>query len=309
MPVASGNYSQQGQRITVNSLIKDPLMIRGRMLDISRNQFMMEDILRKVPGVASGVIGYEESAPLFASEDPSVVAEGGEIPLITGEDGVPKAAFTIKLGAGIKITREMRTRDRIDLVDRRMKQVRNTFVRAWERRMFTALNSAPTLSMNASADWSLATTDIRKDVLTGTRLVREASLSGATPGPNVDDYLGFEPDTLVMSTRTEALFFANDSVIDVYRNGSVLDTKNPMYVGTLEREFMGLRVLTSRYMDDGFVWILQRKEVGGYSDEYPYDATPLYEDKPRQSWRSDVTRRTAIFIDQPKAAVKIDIDV
>lgn len=309
MPVPSGSYSQQGQRITVNSLIKDPLIIRGRMFDLMRNQFMMEDILRRVPGAAAGVIGYEESAPLFADEDPSIVAEGGEIPLVVGQDGALKAAFTVKLAAGIQITREMRTRNRIDLVDRRMKQIRNTMIRAWERRMFTALDAAPTLTMNASADWATSTTDIRTDVLKAAGLVREASLSGATPGPNVDDYLGFEPDTLVMSTRTRDLFFGNDSVIEVYKNGSVLDTKNPMYTGTLEREFMGLRILTSRFMTDSYVWIMERNTVGGYSDEYPLSTTPLYELKQRQSWRADTDRRTAIFVDQPKAAVKLDIDV
>lgn len=307
MPVASGNYSQQGMRITVNGLIKDPLMIRQRFLRLARQQFMMEDLLRKVPGTQSGVVGYEESAPLFASEDPSVVAEGGEIPLIVGEDGVPKAAFTVKLGAGIEITRETRDRNRVDKVTQRMEQVRNTFVRAWERRMFDALNAAPTLSQAAGTAWTSSTAPIRQDVLTALRAVREANMSDATPGPDVDDYLGFEPDTLVMSTRTEANFFNNDSVVEVYKTGGSLDTKQPMYTGTLERTFMGLRVLVSRFMADDFVWVMERKTVGGYSDERPLNVTPLYEDKPREVWRADAVRRTAIFVDQPKAAIKLDI--
>lgn len=305
MPTPSGNYSQQGYRITVNGLIKDPLLIRQRFLKLSAQQFMMEDLLRKVPGTQSGVVGYEESAPIFASEDPSVVAEGGEIPLITGEDGVPKAAFTVKLGAGIEITRETRDRNRMDKVTQRMRQVRNTFVRAWERRMFDALDASSAPTQTASGAWGTSTTNIRSDVLTALRSVREANLSGAAPGPNVDDYLGFEPDTLVMSTRTEAKFFNNDSVVDVYKTGGTLDTKQPMYTGTLERTFMGLRVLVSRFMADDFVWVMERKTVGGYSDERPLGVTPLYEDRPRECWRADAVRRTAIFVDQPKAAIKI----
>lgn len=305
--VLTGMYSSQGVRVTVNAMIKDPLMIRGRLLDMSRNQFMMEDLLRRVPGTQSGVVQFTESAPLFAAEDPSLVAEGAEIPLITGEDGVPRAAFTVKMGAGIEITREARDRNRVDKVSQRLKQVRNTFVRAWERRMFTALESAATLTGTASASWATATTDIRGDVLTALRKVREASVSGATPGPDVDDYLGYEPDTLVMSTRTEALFFGNDTVAEVYERGSSLDPKNPRYTGTLEKEFMGLRVLTSRFMSDDFVWIMERKTVGGYSDERPLGVTPLYENKPREIWRADAVRRTAIFVDEPKAAIKLDI--
>jgi len=306
--VATGVYSSGGLKISVADMIKDPLIIRERMLDISRNQFMMEDLLRRVPPAQSGVIAYSESAPLFAAEDPEIVAEGAEIPLITGEDGVPKAAFTVKRAAGIEVTIETRNRNRVDKVNQRMVQVRNTFVRAMERAMFTALSNATTLTGTAAATWLTGTTaDIRGDVLTSLRKVREASLSGATPGPDVNDYLGFEPDTLVMSTRTEAVFFNNDSVAEVYERGSVLDPKAPRYTGTLEKEFMGLRVLTSRFMDDGFVWIMERKTVGGFSDERPLSVTPLYEDKPRETWRADVVRHTGIFIDQPKAAIKLDI--
>jgi len=305
MPLAVGNYSQQGMRLTVNAMIKDPLFVRARLLDIARNEFMMEDLLRNAGQNNSGVVAYAESEGLYADEDPSVVAEGGEIPLITTSQGLQKAAFGVKLGAGIEITREARDRNRVDQVIRSITKVRNTFVRTWERRMFQALLTAPTLTMAASAAWGTASTNIRSDVLTAMRAVREASVSGATPGPLVDDYLGFEPDTLVMSTRTEAKFFNNTSVTEVYKYGGALDTKQPMYTGTLEREFMGLRILRSRFMADDIVWILQRKEVGGYSDERPLQITPLYEDKPRETWRADAVRNTVLFIDQPKAAIKI----
>lgn len=307
MPVAAGNYSQQGYRVTVNSYINDPLLVRARMLDISRNEFMMESILRNAGGNNSGVVEYEEAGPLYADSDPLLVAEGAEIPLLTGQDGIMRAAFTAKYGAGIEITQETKDRNKVSQVERRMKQVRNSFIRLWERKMFTALNTASTLTLNRSAIWSNSATNIRSDVLTAIRLVREASISGATPGPNVDDYLGFEPDTLVMSTRTEALFFNNTSVTDVYKNNgsSTLGDKQPMYTGTLERDFMGLTVMRSRFMADDIVWILQRNEVGGYSDERPFQVSPLYRDNPREVWRADAVRRTAIFIDQPKAACKI----
>lgn len=303
-----GTYSSSGNRLFVNDLIKDPLLIRGRLLDMARNQFMMEDVLRRVPGTQSGVVQWSETTPLFASEDPSIVAEGGEIPLIQGEDGVPRAAFTVKIAAGIEITREARDRNRIDQVNKRLTQVRNSFVRVHERRMLSALNAAATLTMDSTLPWTTNTAaPIRSDVLTAIRTVREANASNTPGGPDVNDYLGYEPDTLVMSTRTEALFFNNDSVTEVYERGSSLDMKQPMYTGTLEKTFMGLRVLTSRFMEDDVVWIMERKTVGGFSDERPLGVTPLYEDKPREVWRADAVRRTAIFIDEPKAAIKIDI--
>lgn len=305
MPTAAGMYSQQGLRVAVNDYIKDPKLIGARMLDISRNQFMMEDLLRNDGGNDSGMVRFETDSPLFADSDPLIVAEGGEIPLITGSDGVPRAAFTVKYGAGIEITREARSRNKIDQIDRRMKQVRNSFVRLYEKLMFNAFNAAVTQTYAASGAWATAGTNIRMDVINASSIVREANASGTVAGPNVEDYLGFEPDTLVISTRTRDKLFGNTSITSIYGQGFTYDTKNPVYTGTLEAELVGLRVMTSRFMADNVAWVLERKTVGGYSDEYPLGVEPLYPDRPRQVWRTDVTRRTAIYIDQPKAAVKI----
>lgn len=309
MPVQAGSYSQQGLRVTVNDYIKQPKLIEARMFDIVRMQWIMEDLLRDTGGNDSGVVRYEQDGSLFADGDPLKVAEGGEIPLLTGSDGLAKAAFTVKYAAGLQITKEARTRNKIDQVDKRQKQIRNSFVRLYERLLFNSMDNAGIQIMPASADWATPTTNIRLDVLKAMGIVREANQSGATAGPLVDDYLGFEPDALVMSTRIQDIFFSNDSVIDVYKNGSSLDVKNPLYTGTLEKTFMGLRVLVSRFLPDDAVWVMERKTVGGWSDEYPFQSEPLYPDKPRQVWRTDFFRRTAMFIDQPKAAVKIDIDI
>lgn len=314
--VARGNFSQQGYRVTVNAMLNDPLFVRARLLDISRNQFMMESLLRNAGANNSGVVVYNESESLYADEDPSIVAEGAEIPLVTVSQGIQKAAFGVKTALGIYITRETRDRNRVDTVIGDINKVKNTFVRMWERRMFQALTSAavpalpiasPPTSGGAALGWNNPAANIRMDVLRAIRAVREANQSGATPGPNVDDYLGFEPDTLVMSTRTEALFFGNQSVVDVYKNNgsSTLGDRQPLYTGTLEKTFMGLSVMTSRFMADDIVWVMERKTVGGWSDERPLGVTPLYEDKPRETWRADAVRNSVIFVDQPKAAVKL----
>lgn len=305
MPISAGMYSQQGLRVAVNDYIRNPKLIQARMFDIARNQFMMEDLLRNDGGNDSGMVRFETDAPLFADTDPLIVAEGGEIPLLTGSDGQPRAAFTVKYGAGIEITREARSRNKIDQVDRRMKQVRNSFTRLYEKLMFNAFNAAVTQTSAASGTWATAGTNIRTDIIKAASVVREANASGATAGPGVNDYLGFEPDTLVISTRTRDKLFGNTSITSIYGMGFTYDTKNPVYTGTLEAELVGLRVLVSRFMADDVAWVMERKTVGGYSDEYPFGVEPLYPDKPRQVWRTDVTRRTAIYIDQPKAACKI----
>lgn len=306
MPVASGNYSQQGQRITVNSLIRDPLAIRARFLQLSQGQFIMEELLRRVPGTQSGVVQYEESAPLFADQDPSLVAEAGEIPIVTGSDGVPRAAFTQKYGAGIEITRETRDRNRMDKVNRRITQVRNTFVRLFENKMMSAVDgviaaAAGAQTVNVAATVS-GDTDARGSIREASQIVREAVAT--TEAQQSPSYLGFEPDTIVMSTRTAEALVGNSNITSIY-SSSPMVTRSPVYTGYLERQLLGLRVLTSRYLADNVAYVMERKTIGGYSDERPLNVSPLREDPDRELWRANAVRRTAIFVDQPKAAAKI----
>lgn len=301
-------YSNSGVRITVNAMIKDPLLIRARMLQMMDQQFIMEALLRKAPPAEAGVILYNESTPLFTDDDASVIAEAAEIPLVQGQDGVPKAAFTIKTGMGIEITIEMKNRNRVDLVTTRMTQVKNTIQRHWERRLFNALNAAVpagnTITLGATASWTGGTAGsikIRNNLVDAMQLVREA----VVPNQGTDAYLGFEPNTLVISTRTMAAMMKDDDFRKAYE-GSPLAEKNPYYTGQLEKNVMGLDIMTSRFMNDDYAFLLEKNVVGGYSDERPLNVSPTYPDNDREIWRSNVIRHTGIFIDQPLAIAKIN---
>lgn len=300
-------YSNAGPRITVNSMIKDPTLIRARILQMAQQQFIMEALLRKGPSADAGVVLFNESTPLFTDDDASVIAEAGEIPLVQGSDGVPKAAFTVKTGMGIEISREMRDRNRVDMVTTRMTQVMNTIKRHWERRLFQAYDAAvpagnvidlgPTAATSSWYTGSAPT--IRDNIIDAMQLIREAEV------PNQDDsFLGFEPDTIVISTRTATAILKDDAFVKVYEN-SPLAVKNPFYTGQLEKQAYGLTWLTSRFMSDDAAYLMEAKTSGGYSDERPLQTSPTYPDQPREVWRTDVVRRTAIFVDQPFAVAKI----
>jgi hypothetical protein len=300
-------YSGSGVRITVNAMIKDPLLIRARMLKMMDQQFIMSALLRQAPPAEAGVILYNESTPLFTDDDASVIAEAAEIPLVQGQDGIPKAAFTIKTGLGIEITIEMKNRNRYDLVSTRMNQVKNTILRHWERRLFNALNAAVpagnTLTLSNAQSWNggtAGTIKIRNNLIDASQLVREA----VVPNQGTDAYLGFEPDTLVISTRTMAVMMKDDDFRKAYE-GSPLAERNPYYTGQLEKNVMGFDIITSRFMNDDYAFLLEKNTVGGYSDERPLQVTPTYPDQDREIWRSNVVRQTGIFIDQPFAIAKI----
>lgn len=307
MPVQT-QYSGQGPRLTVNMMIADPLLIRARMLRMADQQFIMQALLRPVPAATSGALVYSESDPLFAQDDAAEVAEGGEIPLGMGQDGIPRVAHTIKTALGIEITREMRDRNRIDLVQKRMDQVRNTFIRNWERRLFTAFDAATaaTGSVVAGTAWSNPSTgDPRRDILAAIKLVTESRAQYANlDANNQQDFFGFVPDAMVISTTASYNLMQSSNFVNLYLAGNIAD-RNPFYTGQLERTVLGCEVFTSRFIPATSVYVLQTKDVGGWSDERPMGVTPLYADQPREVWRSDVVRRSAIFIDQPYAVAKI----
>lgn len=300
-------YSNQGPRITVNAMVKDPLLIRQRFLQMADKEFIMEALLRNVGGTQSGVIQYEESSPLFLDDDMAVVAEGAEIPLGQGSEGLWKAAATIKIARGIVVTQEARDRNRFDLVQRRMVQTKNTMIRAWERRLFTLLSTHPSIPLIATAGdpWTGAAPLIRKDIILAKKAVEQA-ISPTTGG--ADDFLGFTPDTLVVSRNVAYTMTLDPAFIDIYKS-SPLVTKSPIYTGQLERDVEGLTIMASRFLPDTYAYVMERGTVGGYSDERPLYVSPTVRDDDREIWRANVVRRTGMFIDQPLACAKIDITV
>lgn len=293
-------YSNQGLRVTVNDFINDPLLVRARLTSLAQRQWIMEAILRNEGPNNSGVIQFEENAPNFLDDDPEVVAEGGEIPLGQGSEGTPRASFTIKTALGLMITREMRDRNRVGTLNRRMIQLRNTFLRHWERRMFAEFDSKAVNTQAATTAWASSTT-IRDDLSIAIETIAEATLG---MDDDSQDFMGFTPDTLLIPTSTKYDLLRSESFARLYELGDKTDD-HPMYTHQLERTILGLTVMESRFLAPGTAYVMQRAEVGGYSDERPFQVGALYEDQNNETWRANAVRRTAIFIDQPKAYVKL----
>lgn len=292
---------QDGPRITVAAMVKTPTIIPARIISDLQQQFIVDALLRKLPPTDSGMVQYDESTPLFADGNAEIVEEFGEIPTIGGRIGARKVAFTVKRGLALLVSQEMVNRNNIDRVNKQIKQIRNTMVRTWETTFFQALLNHPDVqSYNVTNAWDVALGKPQLDIAEAGLLIENA----ATPD-DADNYYGFEPNTLVVGKRTKTDLIQNDKFNAVFRQ-SPLASQAPEYKGTLPGEFYGLRIMVSRELDrlaPGKALLLEAKTVGGISDERPLRATPLYDDKPRETWRSDTIRQSAVVIDQPKAAV------
>lgn len=303
MPPVRVQSVQDGQRITVSALVKQPRLIQARMLRMLQQQFITDALLRSVGAVPSGNLIYNESTPQFADNGEEIVEEFGEIPLAMGSLGQPKAVRTVKRALGLKVSQEMINRNAIDRVNTQMRQIRNTLVRSWEDAFLRALLSHPDLHVVAAAAlWDGSTSKIRFDVAEAGRAI----IRSASDGDGGDNRFGFNPDTLVIGEETEFDFLQSDEIAKLFTG--TLAPQNPQYTGTFPQKLGKYTVMKSWRLDriaPGSALLLERGTVGGYGDERPTWVTPMYKTNENETWRSDTGRQGLVFIDQPKAACLI----
>lgn len=300
MTTVPWNSSQDGQRITVDAMTKAPAVVRERMLDMLDQQFITDALLREGPPAPGGSVLYHESTPLFADDDAAIVAEFGEIPATVGELGRPMVVRTVKRALALLISEEMRLRDDVGAVDKQMVQIRNTVVRAWERVFLNAiLTNASVHTLGATAAWSSGVSKIRYD-LAQARFLVENSDADSNDNTGTNKFM-FNPDTLVISTKTASDFLSSDDVAKVFLGGDIA-SENLQYTGKMPRRFFGLDVVKSWQLPANTAIVLERKTIGGISDERPLTVGRLIEQPKDETWWMKILRQSAVFIDQPKAA-------
>lgn len=292
--------AQDGFKLTVNAMVKDPTLIPARIISDLQQMFITDAVLRRLPPTTSGIYEYQQSTPLFADGSAAIVEEFGEIPVITGRAGDRLAAYTVKRALAMMVSQEMINRNDIDAVNTRIRQIRNTMVRAWETTFLTAVFTLATNTQAAVGSWSGVSSKIRTDLALGMKKVGDAA-----PTTDPDNYFGFEADTLIIGRQSRTDLMTNSDFNAAFASQGPLATKNTGYTGELPGEFFGVNIMVSRELDrlyPGKALLVQRKIIGGIGDERPMRATELYPDRPRETFRSDLVRQSAVVIDQPGAA-------
>lgn len=289
--------SRSQQPLTVNALLQNPLIVPERIIRAFRNQFVTDRVLRNAGSVTGGAVQYRVSSPQFADTASEIVAEKAEIPLTTVSRGDLVTKPVQKRALGVAISQEMRDRNQMGEVERQITAVRNTIVRDVDGAFVAVLAAGVTQTRAATAAWSGGTATIRKDILAARRIVETSTVTGTT-----DSYLGYQADTLLLNP-TDAANLLGSSEFQTLIFGQV----NPSNVASLDQvgDVLGLNPLVSVSVAAGTAYVLASQEIGGYADERPLQATELYEQRPNELWRSDASRVTVAFIDQPAAGCKI----
>jgi hypothetical protein len=252
--------------------------------------FVGDKLLRNAGSVPSGVVKFFQSNPLFANTDSEVVREFGEIPVTTGSVGTLMLAQVVKRGMALRISREMRDRNNIDLVNLQIMQIANSMVQDWDGAFIDAILAADTLTLAATATWESESANPRLDIADALKLI-------------VETKFGFNADTLVISVGSNADLIGSEVVWQPWA-GNVAD-RSPAVTGALPAKLYGLDVWQTYSLPSSTAIVMQRKVAGFYADERPLQSTPLYEQPDHETWRSNTIRASAIGIDQPNAIAVI----
>lgn len=298
--------AQDGPRLTVSMLMKSPTLIPKRVLSMMDQSFLVDAVLRNAASAPSGSVLFFQSTPLFSNDDPAILDEFGEIPTTNGSLGTPLVARVVRRALGLRVSKTMIDRNNVDAVNVQTTQIRNTMIRAWEDAFLSALiANAGVQVIQTNEGWNNDTVShIRSDVNAAKYVIKNA----AADGQNGKQKFGYVADTLILSTETETDFLDSDEVSKPYV-GNIAD-QNLQYTGKLPNKFLGLDVVVSWRLAafaPGCAVVMQRNVAGGISDERPLSATPMYGEGngpnggPTESWRTDTTRASAIFFDQPLA--------
>lgn len=297
--------SYDGGRLTVSAILRQPTFVQAYLLNIADQLFVGEKLFRHVQSCPGGVVVYHTSTPLFADDGSADLDEFEEIPATLGNLGTPQSAVSRRKGLAVQVSEQMRTRNDVNAVNIQLEQVRNTLVRDYDGRFMATMDAAVVSGHTsaAAAQWGGASTDtVRTDIS-----VAAKSITG--------EKRGFRPDALLIDQTTAWELLGNPNIWQIYR-GDVAG-QNPQLTGSISNvgaptlgsagRMLGLNVWVT--MDGnitaGDAYVMQTRVFGGISDERPLRAVPWYEYKPKEQWRSDVTRASASFVDQPLALAKI----
>jgi hypothetical protein len=299
----SADSYQDGPRITVSDILKDPAIVPRRIIDVGSNKFIADQLLRGGPQAASGVVKFYVSNPLFATSPTAEVAEYGEFPVFETETGELMVATTIKRGGRLELSDELRRRNNIDLVNLKIQQVTNTFTRDWDAYFMALILAAIAVTSQvvpASKTWDDPLAATRKDIGDAMRLITSAVLDS----DHKDNYLGYEPDTLVLNVNDVTDMVGNDDAWKAWLGGNVAD-QSPAVTGQLPNRLYGLDVWSTWNVPVGSALVLQRNVTGFISEEQPFQASGMEFKPENDSWRTVFKRQATGGCDQPKSAALI----
>lgn len=266
--------------------------------------FLEEAVLRN-RGQLSETIEYKERTAPFTTEGPEIVAEKAEIPLVNSEIGKSHFSKAYPFAAGVEFSwQELRDGD-ANTVSYKVRDLQNAFVEQSAKTVANELSTKAGITVAASADWTNPDANPLTDILSAKRQIASA---GSTTDRT--QKFGFTPNVIVASTAAIEAAQINPQVLQLFTG--ILADQNPLYTGDTMKSLVGLRVLTSAYLADDEIYVLDNSNAGFYGDVEGLWVSGLYQPNgesgrggTNRTFRIDMTRERHIVVDNPQAVAKI----
>jgi hypothetical protein len=143
-------------------MLNQPTRITRMISDLSLQRFIADRVFSNGGGVSGGAVVYDVVAAneLYLERDVEMVAPGGEFPLVTSAQRVPRIAEVEKWGGKTFIVDEARDRNNSAQFTRHMRQLTNTIVRKINARCIETLTASITEFGQTAAghDWDAVVT-------------------------------------------------------------------------------------------------------------------------------------------------------
>lgn len=302
MPI-TGAFS--GETLTVDAMVKDPTYIQERILEDLDKAFLEEALFRNA-GTNDGIVAYSEAVAPFLNDDAEVVAEYAEIPLSNMDSGKVKSLIGHKTALGVSVSLEQRRFNKLDKVVQQVNALKNTMVRTSVRASLAAFANAEIPTLNVGTKWEEPTANPLGDIRAAKRMISQAK-------PETDDQalFGYKPDTLVIAESTLEAALEHEATQKFFIGN--MAAENPIFKGITPGILSQLRIVTSSWLEEDEIYVMEAQTAGFYSDSIPLTVSELYSPHgdngyggATQSWRVDAFRTRIIAVDNPKAVVKIE---
>ena len=292
--------SVSGDQLTISTFLKSPTLVARRLRTLAEQRFIADVLLSARLTTESGAVLYETGESIYSDRAPESVTPGAEYPITTVGTGVQQLAKTEKWGQDSLITDESISRQAMDPVNRALTKQVNQIVKTVDSISMSAIASAVTQTVAASATWDGSTAAILRDVLKVVASIRALNE-------------GFEPNALVVDDTTWAII-ASDPVLAGIRARE--DKSNPVYSGKFI-EVGGLTVLPTPNLGlPKTALVVDTTQLGGMADEkiggpgyvsaggVGLEAKTIRDDE-NDRWRVRARRVTVPVVLEPNAAYKI----
>jgi hypothetical protein len=291
-----------GDLLSISRFLQSPAQVLRRLRTIMDLRFVSDQILTQKLRSSGGAVLYETSEPITNTRAVTAVAAGSEYPRDTPGTGVAALAAVKKWGQAVFLSDERIKRSVYagDEVDRQLLKTVNTVVSKVESVAMAAVSSAVSSTQAASVAWSNSAAKIFLDL----------ELAAAKV---VDLNMGYNPDTVLMST-TKYAYLASDEKIATLRRREATD--NPVYGGSIEQigNFKVVYTALSNLPSDD-VWVLDSQQLGGMADEINNDPGYTAADRgiqvqtqrvaERDGWDMWARRLTVPIVLEPAAGIRV----